>query len=36
MKVSRLDELSPRVELVQFLDGDCELNTEWLPRAVAA
>ncbi len=21
---------------MQFLDGDCELNTEWLPRAVAA
>ena len=33
---ARLDELCPRVEFVQFLDGDCELNAEWLPRAVMA
>ena len=26
----------PHVEFVQFLDGDCELNVEWLPCAVTA
>src|SRR3984957_6033077 len=33
---ARLDELCPRVEFVQFLDGDCELNAEWLSCAVTA
>ncbi len=32
----RLLELQPGVELVQFVDGDCELLPGWLPRAVAA
>lgn len=31
----RLMELYPAVEFVQFVDGDCELRTEWLPRATA-
>jgi GT2 family glycosyltransferase len=33
---ARLDELCPRVAFVQFLDGDCELNAEWLSCAVTA
>jgi len=31
----RLVAVTPQIELVQFVDGDCELDAEWLPRAVA-
>ena len=29
----RIRELAPDVELVMFLDGDCEVDPEWLPTA---
>jgi GT2 family glycosyltransferase len=29
----RLKELGPDVERVMFVDGDCEVDAEWLPRA---
>ena len=29
----RLKELGPDVERVMFVDGDCEMDAEWLPRA---
>ncbi len=29
----RLAALAPDVELVMFVDGDCEVNAEWLPTA---
>jgi GT2 family glycosyltransferase len=31
----KLCQLHPDVELVQFLDGDCEVFAEWIPRAMA-
>ena len=31
----RLLELNPRLELVQFIDGDCELDAAWLETARA-
>jgi glycosyltransferase involved in cell wall biosynthesis len=31
--VRRLREIAPQVELVQFLDGDCELRPTWLEQA---
>jgi glycosyltransferase involved in cell wall biosynthesis len=33
---ARLRELLPEVEFVQFVDGDCELRSEWLPEAERA
>jgi glycosyltransferase involved in cell wall biosynthesis len=30
----RLLEIAPDVEYVQFVDGDCEINLEWIKRAV--
>ncbi|MEM1416310.1 MAG: glycosyltransferase family 2 protein, partial [Myxococcota bacterium] len=30
---ARLRELLPELELVQFIDGDCELNEDWLATA---
>lgn len=33
--VRRLCATWPQIELVQFVDGDCELVSGWLPRAVA-
>ncbi|BDG04621.1 glycosyltransferase family 2 protein [Anaeromyxobacter oryzae] len=30
----RLLELCPDLELVQFVDGDCEVAAEWLPRGL--
>jgi GT2 family glycosyltransferase len=30
----RLLALAPDLELVQFVDGDCELDPEWIPRAL--
>lgn len=33
---ARLRELEPDVEFVQFVDGDCEIETGWLDRAAAA
>jgi len=32
----RLLEVAPHAEFVQFIDGDCELDRAWLPRAVDA
>lgn len=32
----RLRELAPDLELVQFVDGDCELVADWLERATRA
>lgn len=32
----RLLELAPETELVQFVDGDCEVNPGWLAAGVAA
>jgi len=32
--LKRLLELRPHVEFVQFVDGDCELNQEWMPKAM--
>lgn len=29
----RIKELGPDVERVMFVDGDCEVDAEWLPRA---
>ena len=29
----RIRELSPGADLVMFIDGDCEVNAEWLPFA---
>jgi len=34
--VARLLELDPQLEYVQFLDGDCVLDPDWLPAAFAA
>jgi len=31
----RLLELAPDIKLVQFIDGDCELNLNWLPTATS-
>ena len=31
---ARVKELSPEVELVMFVDGDCEVHPDWLPAAV--
>lgn len=31
----RLRELAPEIELVQFIDGDCELAPDWIAHAVA-
>lgn len=31
----RLLEVHPQVEYVQFIDGDCEVNSSWLASAVA-
>jgi GT2 family glycosyltransferase len=33
--LARLLELAPQVRLVQFLDGDCQLEEEWLDAALA-
>ena len=33
---SRLAELVPEVEYVQFVDGDCEVDSKWIPAAVSA
>lgn len=33
---ARLEQLVPGVELVQFVDGDCEVAPGWLDRATAA
>jgi glycosyltransferase involved in cell wall biosynthesis len=33
---ARLRSLVPDVEFVQFVDGDCEVDAEWLPTAAAA
>jgi glycosyltransferase involved in cell wall biosynthesis len=34
--LSRLRELAPSAELVQFVDGDCEVAAEWIEKAQAA
>jgi len=34
--LSRLLELAPSTEFVQFVDGDCELARNWFPRASTA
>jgi GT2 family glycosyltransferase len=34
--LDRLLKNAPEVELVQFVDGDCEVDPGWLPAAVAA
>src|SRR6476659_2274682 len=34
--VERLREIDPRAEFVQFIDGDCELQTGWIEQAAAA
>ena len=34
--LARLRELEPTLELVQFVDGDCEVAVGWLDRASAA
>jgi glycosyltransferase involved in cell wall biosynthesis len=31
----KLLELEPLIEFVQFVDGDCELNQSWPPRAIS-
>jgi GT2 family glycosyltransferase len=33
---ARLMELAPAIELVQFVDGDCELDAGWISAAAAA
>src|SRR5216683_7948625 len=30
----RLKEIAPQIHYVQFVDGDCELQEDWLQRAV--
>lgn len=32
--LGRLLELEPKLEFVQFVDGDCELDARWLPAAL--
>jgi hypothetical protein len=32
----RLRQLRPSLEFVQFVDGDCELDTDWIPTALQA
>lgn len=32
---ARLRQLAPELQFVQFVDGDCELDPDWLPRAMA-
>jgi GT2 family glycosyltransferase len=32
----RLTELHPELELVQFVDGDCEVEAGWIPTAVSS
>lgn len=32
----RLLELNPETEFVHFIDGDCELDTDWLPHVISA
>ncbi len=34
--VERLLTLDPRLEFVQFVDGDCEVDAAWIDRGVAA
>lgn len=34
--LARLLELAPNTTYVQFVDGDCEVSSSWLPIAVAA
>ncbi len=34
--LARLNEVRPDWELVQFIDGDCELDAAWMPQAEAA
>jgi glycosyltransferase involved in cell wall biosynthesis len=34
--LERLLKIAPEVELVQFIDGDCEVDPGWLPAATAA
>lgn len=34
--LARLREMNPGLELVQFVDGDCEIVPGWLEKAVAA
>jgi glycosyltransferase involved in cell wall biosynthesis len=34
--LDRLLKIAPGVELVQFIDGDCEVDPGWLPAATAA
>jgi GT2 family glycosyltransferase len=31
----RLQEMAPQLDYVQFVDGDCEVSTQWLPAAAA-
>jgi GT2 family glycosyltransferase len=31
----RLIQIAPELKLIQFIDGDCELNADWLPVAAA-
>lgn len=31
----RLREITPSLEFVQFIDGDCEMASDWLPQAVS-
>jgi GT2 family glycosyltransferase len=33
---ARLREISPMVEFVQFIDGDCEIVEGWMTKAIAA
>lgn len=33
--LQRLQEIAPGAELVQFIDGDCTLDRDWLPKAAA-
>lgn len=32
---AKLREVAPAVEFVQFVDGDCEIITGWIPKAIA-
>ena len=32
--VTRLSELKPEIELIQFVDGDCEVDPAWLEKAI--
>src|SRR5437867_4446080 len=34
--LKRLRELHPETEFVQFVDGDCELRSEWIPSGLEA